>query len=233
MRHIRRAMMAAVMLGALGASAAAQEVLGTLQSARAAYPTPMSKAQIAEMLNRAVSQHPGWALLRKDAGNNCPTPYPGVSISCDWIVQASTRWGYDVLRDQEGAAVIVGSGGEALAAGAEIVYPWPIGATGSGPSVPAPTPTPGPPAVGSGPSPAPVDLAPLSQRLDALSAQAERMFADLVARDVARQAQLAAVAAQVQKHDESPAFLTRVLSNRYVQMGLAAIGTYVGREMAK
>lgn len=202
----------------------AQDIIGPLRDARSAYPTPMSKAQLSEMLNRAASQRPGWGMLRKDSGNNCPTPYPGVSISCDWLVYAPTRWGYDVLRDQEGAATIVESGGEALGAGMEIVYPWPT-------STPAPTPTPGPQPV---PVPMPtIDLSAVLNKLQAIYDQNERTKAD---EDAQRKE---AVEANARAHAElldrvdNPGWFKQVFGSRYTQMILAGVATWLGTAAAK
>ncbi|HON93095.1 MAG TPA: hypothetical protein PKZ07_16110 [Sedimentisphaerales bacterium] len=128
----------AVVLLPGSALAQPQAVIEALRAARAAKPTPMTKAQNADLLNRVVSQFPGWAMLRKDAGNNCPSAYPGVSISCDYLVNVASSWGYDVLSDQENSAVVVQSGGVALAAGQEVVYAWPTESAPSAPGGPTP-----------------------------------------------------------------------------------------------
>lgn len=211
--------------------AAAQDIAPTLREVRAAYPTPMSKAQLSEMLNRAISQHPGWAFLRKDGGNNCPTPYPGISVSCDWVVHAGTRWGYDVLRDQEGAAVIVESGGAAIAAGAELVYPWPAGGSSPVPQPPAKPPE-GMPGV------VPIDYERLSRtiREEAVRVVLEQMQADRQAWEAQTAAlvqQLDALAAQLRQHDEHPSWAAKVFGNRYVQLGLASFGAWLGSQQAK
>lgn len=220
---LRSVVLGLLLLVATSAPAFAQDVVPTLRAVRASLPTPMSKAQLSELLNRTVSQHPGWALLRKDSGNNCPTPYPGVSVSCDWLVYAPTRWGYDILRDQEGAATIVESGGEAIGAGAELVYPWPVDGAAVPPPVTSGASSQPPPGVVQAP---PVDLGPVYQRLDALSDQAERMFADLTARDAARQAQIAAVSAQVKQHDEAPTFVGKLFGSRYTQILMTAAAAW-------
>ena len=190
----------------LAAPALAQDVVPDLRTARAAYPTPMSKAQLSELLNRVAAQHPGWGLLRKDSGNNCPTPYPGVSVSCDWMVYAPTRWGYDILSDQEGAARVVESGGEALAAGADIVYPWPTTPPDPPPAVP-------PPPVIVPPVPLPVlDLEPVLRRLEAMH----------IAQDALR-LQLQALDDRVKAHDEeTPGWVTRRIKDAKTYVAVAA-----------
>ena len=52
--------------------------------------------------------------------------------------------------------------------------------------------------------------------------QAERIFADITK-------QQAALGAQLQKHDDEPGWLTKVLGNRYVQLAMAGFGAYVAR----
>ena len=197
--------------------ALAQDVVPTLEQLRPTYPTPMSKAQLAEMLNRAAAQHPGWGMLRKDYGNNCPTPYPGVSISCDWLVFGPTRWGYDVLSDQEGAARIVRSDGEALAAGTEVVAAWGVAAPPPPPPQPAPQP-----------APAPVDLTPI---LTSLDAHAARLLDAGVVRDAALAAQLQELSALLAQHDAEPPFwVARFLKDGKTWVGLAGVlAGYFGR----
>lgn len=84
---------------------AQSNLLLTVQRIRLDYPTPMSPAQRAELLNRVAWEHrsEGWGLLQKTGGNRCPAPQ-GVDIACDILVYAPTPWHYDVLIDSEGAA---------------------------------------------------------------------------------------------------------------------------------
>lgn len=81
-------------------------LLPTLQSVRPRFPTPMSPAQLGEFLNTVAWQHraDGWGLLRKDGGNNCPSPAT-VLVSCDFLVHAPTATGFDVLIASETEAV--------------------------------------------------------------------------------------------------------------------------------
>src|SRR3954452_4732673 len=88
------------------ASAGAQtSLLPTLQQLRPEYPTPMSKPQIGELLNRVAWLHrsEGWGVLRKETGNNCPHP-SGVLISCDILMYQPTGEIFDVLADSDFAA---------------------------------------------------------------------------------------------------------------------------------
>ena len=92
-------------------SATAQPVvslLPTVQQIRAEYPTPMSPAQVGELLNRVAWQHraEGWGLLKKTGGNRCPAPQ-GVEISCDILIHAPTVRHFDVLSDVEHGATPV------------------------------------------------------------------------------------------------------------------------------
>lgn len=201
---------------------AAQDVIPDLKALRAEYPTPMSKAQLSELMNRVALRHPGWGMLRKDAGNNCPTAYPGIAISCDWMVYGPTRWGYDLLIDQEGRAEVVGrSDGDAIAAGAEIVYPWTSGTT------PAPTPAPGPtPAPPPTPVPA-IDLGPLLQRMDQLLALEQQALARNEQTFEQLHGQHVALTAQVKEHDERPSWLTRFVTSPAGAAILTSVATWL------
>lgn len=73
--------------------------------ARAKYPTPMSPAQQAAVVNEVAWLHraEGWAVLGKPGGNNCPQPRTGTPLSCDFLVYKPSLSGFDVLSDAEGA----------------------------------------------------------------------------------------------------------------------------------
>jgi hypothetical protein len=106
-----------------------------------------------------AARHPGFVLLRKDAGNHCPTPM-GVFVACDILVDASTGQGYDVLRDQEGAGAVQWALSDRFPAD-RFVSPIPV-------PVPGPIlPTPQPPAL---------DLSAVLSKLDAIYQQSERIF---------------------------------------------------------
>ena len=85
--------------------AAQDSILPTLEALRGQYPTPLSEAQLGELLNRVAAQHrfEGWGLHKKDGGQRCPQPQ-GVSISCDLLVHGPTQNVYDVLVDSTGEA---------------------------------------------------------------------------------------------------------------------------------
>lgn len=124
-----------------------QAIRDSLIASRALYPTPMAPTQVSEMLSRAIVNHPGWALLRKDGGTACPTPYAGIAVSCDWIIDVVSGWGYDVLYDQEGAGRLVWSDGVPNGAGITTVPAWPVGAPQQPQDPQTPT-TPGTPVYG-------------------------------------------------------------------------------------
>lgn len=78
---------------------------GDVARARAKYPTPMSAAQQAAVVNEVAWLHraEGWAVLGKPGGNNCPQPRTGTPLSCDFLVYKPSLSGFDVLSDAEGA----------------------------------------------------------------------------------------------------------------------------------
>jgi hypothetical protein len=102
---VKRVLVAGFILLVSASSAAAQSnLLSTVQRVRADYPTPLSPAQQAELLNRVAWEHraEGWGLLIKTGGNRCPAPQ-GVDVACDILVYAPNPWHYDVLVDSGGA----------------------------------------------------------------------------------------------------------------------------------
>ena len=210
-------------------------LIGDVAVERAKYGAAMSPSQVAEMLNRVAWTHraDGWGLLRKGAGNSCPLR--DTFISCDILVHAPTIQHFDVLQDAEntarpqwnnvGPCVLSDSSGCSMAN-----FLAPIDPGGS--VVP---PVVVPPVVVPPYQPPPVytDLSPVYQRLDALSAQAERMFADTTARDAAMAAQIAAVDARLEKHDSDPGWLRKALtnSNTYVAI-LGVVGGFLAKGAA-
>lgn len=78
----------------------------TLQALRPTYPTPMSEAQLGEMLNAVAWTHraEGWGVIRKPSGANCPQPQTGIRMSKDLLMQLPSADYYDVLIDSDGAA---------------------------------------------------------------------------------------------------------------------------------
>lgn len=132
----------AAWLSLLATPLAAQTPFDTLTAERETYPTPMTKEQIGQMLNDTAWTHrvEGWGLLRKDAGNNCPSP-PGPRISCDYLVNRMTGAGYDVLIDQEGLAVPSWQGPNFFDVA---MWTGPVGTAPEPPPEPPVPPTPGP-----------------------------------------------------------------------------------------
>ena len=93
---------------------AQESLLPELQRLRPEYPTPMTKAQIGDLLTRVAASRPGYALLLKLTGNNCPAMH--TRVSCDYIVATASGQGYDVLRDSEGFAIPVWNEGDRFTA---------------------------------------------------------------------------------------------------------------------
>lgn len=152
-------------------------LLSTLQTIRAEYPTPMSKAQNGELLVRVAASRVGWVLLAKPSGNHCPAA--GTFVSCDYLIFAATGQGFDVLRDSEGAGIPVWNRGDSFKPD-RYVYVLP-------PTVTAPPVVVQPPVF----PPPPPDLGPVLTRLqdvkDALQQQdatLEAVSAHLEAIDV-------------------------------------------------
>jgi hypothetical protein len=220
--HARRLMARALGLVIAGmlvtAPALAQEsLLPTLQTLRAQYPTPMSKAQLGELLTRTAQSTAGWVLLRKMEGNNCPAM--GTSVSCDYLVYAPTGQGYDVLVDQEGSATPTwNSGGDVFTPDRYVAVN----------ALPPPQPNPQP-------QPAPVTEW-MDQRFNRLEAQNRDHAASIavLAKDVvaareelAGRKQLQEHDERLQAHDERPGFIRRFMGSPWGAAITAAFGTYL------
>jgi hypothetical protein len=137
-----RKLFVAIALVVIPVSVYAQDraaVVSTLADVRKAYPARnLTPAQLAELLNAVALKNPGWGLLAKDSGNNCPLPN-GVRISCDWLVHQASGLGCDALSDAEGAAGVTCGGLEPFDK-SRFVAPV------AGGSAPPPPPPPPPPA---------------------------------------------------------------------------------------
>ena len=152
-------------------------------------------------------------------------PAPGEVVGV-FVVRGDARGNVPPNRERSNvAAVIWGTNYDGASAG-PVVTPSPEPTPAPGPT---PQPQPPPPA-----QPVPV-LTGLAQ-FD----QLERVYRDLTDRDerVVKllqelQARSDALAAQLKAHDEHPSWLRQVFGNRYVQLALAAAGTYVGQAAAK
>jgi hypothetical protein len=108
----------------LSAPAIAQSNLQSdVAAARAKYPTPMSAAQQAAVVNEVAWKHraEGWAVLGKPGGNNCPQPRTGAPLSCDFLVYKPTLSGFDVLSDAEGAGRVQWDGPKPGVAASQVV----------------------------------------------------------------------------------------------------------------
>ena len=154
------------------------EPLYTLQLARAAYPTPMSKKQLGELLNHVAWQHrgEGWGLLLKPAGNNVPQPGTGIRIASDILFNRQSGIVYDVLMDAEGLARPVWNelGPDALDRWVAPILPGTPGPEPPTPEPPAPPPEPPPP---DRLAQVEAAVAALSDRLVLLEARTSALFA--------------------------------------------------------
>ena len=160
----------------------------------------------------------GAGLLSKPSGNQCE------GYAVDIIAYADGRI-VDILTDAGGQNGPTWGPGEPVEAAR-----WrPAVDPGDSPVVVPPVQ---PPVVV--PPPVYTDLGPVYSRLDALSAQAERIYADLVARDAARAMQLEAVDKRLEKHDNEPGWLKKALtnSNTYVAI-LGVVGGFLANGAAK
>lgn len=74
-----------------------------------------------------------------------------------------------------------------------------------------------------------LDLSAVYARIDTITAQNERIYADLVKRFDALERndfmQIKDVYDLLKQHDEQPSYLSKIFGNKYVQMLLAAVGT--------
>lgn len=213
---------------------AQSSLIGDVAAERAKYSVSMTPSQVAAMLNQVAWNHraEGWGLLRKGSGNSCPLR--DTFISCDILIHAPTIQHFDVLRDAENAAIPqwnnVGPCVLSDSSGCQMAnFLSPFDPGGSVPPVVVPPvivpPMPQPPVY--------TDLSQVTLRLDAMAAQMERIYADLAARDVQRGAQGAALAAQLERHDNDPSYFKKIFGNRYMQMLLAGAGTLATREVMK
>ena len=108
---MRKAMFALIAIVMLWTPAYAQSnatMLQEVRAARALYPQSMSRAEVAELLNRVAWAYraEGWGLLKKGSGNSCPLK--DVFVSCDILIHKGatddTSIHYDVLQDAENEA---------------------------------------------------------------------------------------------------------------------------------
>lgn len=209
-------------------SAAQSSLLADLQAERSHYGASMTSAQVAEMLNAVAWAHrsEGWGMLRKGSGNSCPLR--DTYISCDILIHAPSINHYDTLIDAEGRAEptwnLVGPCVLGPSSGCEMSRFLAPFDPGGGTVAPGPTPTPQPV-----PSPVQTDLAPVLSKLDALYAQSERMFAQWQFADAAERERDAELAKKV----DNPGWFSAVFGNRYVQLALAGVGTWLGAMAAK
>lgn len=205
---------------------AQSSLIGDVATERAKYGASMSPAQVAAMLNQIAWNHraEGWGLLRKGSGNSCPLR--DTFISCDILIHAPTIQHFDVLQDAEntarpqwnnvGPCVLSDSSGCSM-------DKWLAPVDPGGSSGPVPPPVPLPPGPGGPPVPVYTDLTPVYGRLDALSAQAERIYADLAARDAARAVQIQKVDERLEKHDSDPSWVRKFFTNSNTYVAIAGV----------
>lgn len=210
---MRTVVVAALLLLPAPAFSQDAQTMDALRRARALYSTPMSTSQVSEMLSRAIYDRPGWKLLRKDGGNTCPTPYAGVSVSCDWIINESSGWGYDVVQDVEGAATIVQSDGVPNGAGISTVAPWPVGTTPQQPQQPA-----------TG-----IDYDRIRVLVGLEVQPILTYLANMQDNDAAIRGDIAAVSGQVKAHDEKTSKLVAFLTDGKT---ISTIVTFIGTWLA-
>lgn len=226
---MKRLLVVSILLLLPAPSAWAQtSLIGDVATERAKYGPAMSREQVAQLLNAVAWNHrfKGWGLLRKGSGNSCPLG--GTFISCDILIHAPSVQHFDVLRDAENTAIpqwgLVGPCVLGPSSGCDMSnFLAPVDPGGAVPT-PTPYPTPYPTPV---PAPVPtLDLTPVLTRLDAIYAQAERIYADLAARD-------AQIAKQLEDHDKQPGMMSQTFGNRYVQLIAAGLGAYFAATQTK
>lgn len=194
-----------LVLSVAGNSFAQASLEQALVEARKAYPEWTTAAQTGELLNGVAAAHPGWGLHKRPANvESCPQPVTQFRISCDLLVFAPSQGVFDVLIDGGGLSIPQWNFKGTINTMDNFVPAVSISAPVPEP-IPAPIPAPAPVPV---PAPVPlpsINLTPILQRLDALQ------LAQLQTYDL------------LKRHDEEPAWLTKVLSNRYVQVVGAAL----------
>lgn len=196
-------------------------VIDSMRAVRSIYPTPMAKAQVSEMLSRTLINFPTFRLLRKTGGNVCPTPYPGVEVSCDWVVDTASGHAWDVVRDVDTLAEIGIGGDGPLGPGLELVMPWPVGVT------PPPGQTPQP-QTGA------VDYDRIRVLIGAEVAPILTYLANMQDNDAAIRGDIAKVSEQVRVHDEKTNVLIAALKNAktYLVAGSGLLGWLIPKLLA-
>lgn len=219
--RVFRLMVAMVLVPSL-AMAQVQPVIESMRAVRSIYPTPMSKAQVSEMLSRTIVNFPTFRLLRKTGGNVCPTPTPGVTISCDWIVDVTSGHGWDVLRDVETLAEVGIHGDGPLTPGAEVVMPWAVVTTPQEPQQP------------QQPSQGVVDYDRIRVLVGAEVAPILTYLANMQDNDAAIRGDIAKVSEQVRVHDEKTNVLIAALKNAktYLVAGSGLLGWLLPKLLA-
>lgn len=161
----------------------------------------------------------GVGLLDKSAGNNCQ------GYSVDYLVFPDSS-GRDILGDGGGDNVPEWDAEPNEPAGT-FAGRWraPIDPT-DGPIIGIPVPPPVPPVIVTAPSESP--------RLAVIEQAVAEIRQQQLLNQIALTAKLEGLRLQLKAHDEQPSWMASVFSNRYVQLALTAVGTYVtAQQMAK
>lgn len=195
-----------------------QNLLPDIQAERAKYGPTMTSAEQAQLLNAVAGRNPGWGMFQKGDGNSCPLG--AVSVSCDILLHSPSLSYFDVLgqADPNGAAVpqwIRGGACAAAPGGGCAGFVAPAGVVVSLPPVVPPAP----------PVPS-LDLSAILNRLEMIEAERGAQYVDLVNRSEAQDKVILAIQERLIQHDEEPAWITKALSNRYVQAGLGVLGGF-------